>query len=338
MIAASARSFRMLALAPALVVCAALAPANASAAALQGQTQPQTEDQPQAQPQTEQRPIVMPDGIDKGPRDAKAVELFERFLDATGGRESFVSVKNRFIESTVTGDGFFALARQWSIAPNKMFVEIDVPGRPTTRQYFNGKIGWSPVGDERYDFYLGRRDRDLRADAQFLTYADHERIYPMMIMDEPGDLNGVQMERVITRSILGKFERHWFDRETGLLMGFETTRSDQGGNAESAVKMFFADYKDFGRGLMFPENVIQQQMLAGPDGAPVTTELKIRNLRVRYDDPSPPAIELPEQLSANAEQVYSANQRWQAQYMAEVLKQQEQLLKQRDQKMGSPGG
>jgi len=334
----------MLALASGLVVCAAGASANAFAPALQDQTQPQTQPptQPQVQPQTqeqaEQRPVVMPEGIDKGPREAKAIELFERFLNATGGRESFAAVKNRFIESTVTGDGFFALARQWSITPNKMFVEIDIPGRPTSRQYFDGRIGWSPVGDERYDFYLGRRDRDLRADSQFLTYADHERIYPMMIMDEPGDLNGQVMDRVITRSILGKFERHWFDRETGLLMGFETTRSDQGGNAESTVKMFFSDYKDFGRGLLFPENVIQQQVLAGPDGAPVATEVKIRNLRIRYDDPNPPAIEIPEQMSANAQQVFDANQRWQAQYMAEVLKQQEQLIKQRDQKMGSTGG
>ena len=242
-----------------------------------------------AQPPTtsadeDETPPPIADALDPLPA---ADKILEDYVKAIGGEEAFKKHTSRKMTGQFTGGGMAAALTLQSMAPDKMLFTLEPPGVGQIRQGYDGQVGWlihpmaGPVIAQGKDLEDIRRQADFYGDlnlrSRYATFESHDRrefagrdVYAVRAIDDEG-----------------KETFYFFDVESGLLRGEETTRDAPGMGPLTLTKRH-EEYGEFD-GLKIPVRTVASMM-----GQEQTISID----HVEFDTVDPAVFELPAEIKA----------------------------------------
>lgn len=221
-----------------------------------------------------------------------AESIFERYVEAIGGREKLMALRNRVHEGLLSESS--SGAQKWLtmtyVAPNKLRIEIEEPGGTTYDIVYDGEIAWLDAGEKGQDLLLGPMLIDLSNDADFYGEANYKERYLHVETEVQQQFKGRDAYYVKYRTRLGSKPGYSiFDVESGLLLGTRTFQAK--GEDVQEVQTYIAGYKEY-EGVLLPTEIVQT------DENGDRTTFVFRRTRVNVPDPA--TFERPEAIEQKA--------------------------------------
>ena len=151
-----------------------------------------------------------------------AESLFERHVEAIGGREAIASHKNRVVYGEIEmGNGDMQVLIVSQGRPSKLHYIAQSPGRFTVIRAFDGTSAWGIEmnGEARLLDPDSDEARDLAFNAVFETDAAYKTQYTSMRTTEQTIFADTPVFAVDVQTSTGLSQRIFFDSEDGLLIG-----------------------------------------------------------------------------------------------------------------------
>lgn len=200
---------------------------------------------PGTQPSTPTVAVTLPE----------ATTLFERHSEAVGGMEALDAFDSRLLTGAFKGaDGMSAFVTMYYEKPERFAVILEIPGMGTINTVYDGDIGWRQAGSN-IQIVEGAELVDLIESADYYGEVNWKSRYRTIRTVEVGAIEGVQTFRVAYDSVLGKRGFHFFNNETGLFVGTQTTAAL--GEGQQAIFVQFKDFEEHD-GILMPMKIIQQ--------------------------------------------------------------------------------
>lgn len=239
--------------------------------------------------------MAQQDAPDAKPAEAdlpSAEEIFERHVEAIGGREAVFAQKTRYIEGTYEGAPFSAKARMkvWSEAPNKLHLQIAEPLGLQLDLYYDGEVTWQSISGEAVALTGPRRVEIIEA-ADFFGEANYKDRYASYEIIGTAKLGDKEYYAVKAVSHFGRTRRLFFDTETGLFSAEQSPIIITGKDGKPktvAMEILIHDYRDVGGGVLYPSS--QEQRIPGEEEG--TVVMRFQNVQIdtgEKHDFSPPA-------------------------------------------------
>jgi hypothetical protein len=176
-----------------------------------------------------------------------AVAIFDKYVEAVGGREAAERIETYALKGTfeMTGRPEKLPVEVYFKRPDKSLMVIDLPGLGKLRRGQSGGAGWSrsPFGDvvegTPGELTEVERDHDIYGSA------DLRALYREVRLESRGRLGGRDVFVVEGRPEKGPAEKMLFDAETGLLSRWDVVRRRPGQPTVHA-KVSLDDYRDVG--------------------------------------------------------------------------------------------
>ncbi|HYM79851.1 MAG TPA: aspartyl protease family protein [Candidatus Limnocylindria bacterium] len=148
----------------------------------------------------------------------EAQKVVERFLEVTGGRETFLAERSMRTKNSLEAFGLKGTAETWNVRPDKS-ASLTALGPLKIREGFDGKTAWRI--DQNGKFSL-RDGKDLE-EAKASGYFNNDQW--LMADQGGGDVTVKGSEKdstgtytvVTVRPPIGRPHDFWFDQKTGLL-------------------------------------------------------------------------------------------------------------------------
>ncbi|USN99593.1 MAG: hypothetical protein H6810_02710 [Phycisphaeraceae bacterium] len=208
-----------------------------------------------------------------------AEEIFERYIEAIGGREKIDQIHNRRIEGTFAGEPFEfrASLKIWWEEDGRYHQFVSEPAGLRFNIMRNGDYTWVQVQDKDPSFLGGMQRVELIDTADFtgeVNYKNRYREY-RTVGKAKADEQPVWVVQAITH--IGRPHMLYFNRDTGLLVGTRvpTTGKD---NKPHEMMVRVGNYQEFG-GVLYP-TLVQQQFV----GTDRTSEYRYTSIEVNVDD------------------------------------------------------
>lgn len=184
-----------------------------------------------------------------------ASEIVARYVEAVGGRESWLAHESRTLKFLFKGPRAQLDITYYISLPNKLLRTVERPdGTVVSSNGFNGELGWVGVDRDLGARILNRRELALLVE-QVKPYFDpfDPTDFESMETIELAEFNGQDCYQVKLVSKLGLESFTYFDRETGLLVGIEGESIF--GNYLLESTTLISDYAEFG-GLLLPREFV----------------------------------------------------------------------------------
>ncbi|MEM7756075.1 MAG: hypothetical protein AAF297_10615 [Planctomycetota bacterium] len=194
--------------------------------------------------------------------DERAVEIFEKHIEALGGRDLVFSVDKRTIRGTYEGSPLSFPGRLYMVleAPNKMFWQISEPAGLSLTTVYNGERGWNEVRqalqEPQINWVLGDMLTDLVECASFYGESAYEVRYTKLELIGTADFYGTTCFVVRGMRTSGKVHLLMFDQETGLYKGARTGVRHPSGDVR-AMDVRIGEWQEVD-GVKVPKTMIQQ--------------------------------------------------------------------------------
>jgi hypothetical protein len=188
----------------------------------------------------------------------EASVVFERYIEAIGGRDAMAKIKNRRIEGTYTGDPFEFKANLqiWWEEDGRYHSRINEPAGLKYDLYAVDRMTWSNVMDRGPEPMGGVQRQELLDTSDFWGEANYEKRYKEIKVLREATAGETVIYIVQAMTHAGRPHTLYFAKDTGLLIG---TRVPVSGPKNTARDMTvqILDYKDFG-GVLYPTKFVQK--------------------------------------------------------------------------------
>lgn len=190
-----------------------------------------------------------------------ADELFERHIEAIGGRDAVFAQTSRRISGIYTGPPFEFPVRLtiWQDAPNRFHLRLAEPAGATMDVGFDGKTGWRAVSGASAQKLEGQDLAELRQTADFYGEANYSVRYPERQTVGTATLGDKSVYVVAVKTIDGRELFVMFDTETGLFTGTRSKFADPSGAVREMISVI-SEYEDAG-GVLYPRRI--EQLIGG---------------------------------------------------------------------------
>ena len=179
-----------------------------------------------------------------------ARQVIDAYVKAIGGRDAVMARKS--IKTTATlevpSQGLKADIQSASMAPNKLFVKTTMPGIGEMMQGFDGTTGWAIDPMQGPRVMSGPELEQMKAQADFTSELRDASGFTSMdvVADTTFEGRPAYKLRLVRKS--GEELREFYDKETSLLLGSQTTVQTPMGPIEATGVN--QDYKQIGGVLM----------------------------------------------------------------------------------------
>ena len=175
--------------------------------------------------------------------DGKAV--YEQYIDATGGKERFASLKSSRLTGTMEVPGMKAPIVINRERPGKLTINIVFERVGEINQGTNGEIAWdvSPMTGTR--ILEGVEKDDMMKRADFDEEVNPEKYYKSIVCTAKEEYDGKQCYVVEFTDKNDNVEKRFFDADSHLMVKVETKR-DTKMMGEVDVVSKLSDYRDVG--------------------------------------------------------------------------------------------
>ncbi len=190
-----------------------------------------------------------------------ASSLFDRHVEAIGGKEKVMAITTRRMtgtlkifqgnQDTVLQQGIMRLVAK---APNMFIQEIVIPGQSTEVRTFDGKAAWLKRQDGSVAPIEGEELERMVVAARFYAETDYENHFKSIETVEKQDVEGDAVYVVKVEHFSGRNEAFLFSEKSGLLLGVIGTRAISGDQV-GQFRRSYEDYSDYGSGVLAPKIV-----------------------------------------------------------------------------------
>ena len=189
-----------------------------------------------------------------------AESLFERHIEAIGGKDKVFAIKTRRFTSTLkiyqgsdekpvrTG-----ILRVTAKAPDSLIQEIIYPGVSTTTKYFDGKAVWTVEQGQPAAVLSPDELERFAVGARFYADADYKNQYKTYTTVNSQDVNGDTIYIVEVEYFSGRKGAVVFSKSSGLIVGAAGVRDLNGQPIE--FRRSYEDYTDFGSGVLTAKTI-----------------------------------------------------------------------------------
>ena len=213
--------------------------------------------------------------------------LLARYVEALGGEGALRKHESstRKGKMAIAAMGMEGSTTVHAAAPDRMVMNIET-GMGAMNQGYNGEVGWSDNPMTGATVLEGEQLENMKVQADYYMPLNYPKHYGTMETVEEIDWNGTPAYKVKVTSASGRESLHFFEKQTGLLLGIQGIQA--GPMGESEVKISFTDYKEF-------------------DGVkmPAKTTLDVQGMQIEqtidtvtWNDVDPAAFEPPEAIKA----------------------------------------
>lgn len=186
----------------------------------------------------------------------KAEDILDKFVDVTGGKAAYESVRNETWTGTFefVGKGIKGTVTSFRAEPNKSLTIVELEGVGTIKQGTDGQTVWESSsmqgprikqGEERA---AALREATLRAPLYWRKLYKHVETVGQETIDEQ------PCYKVVLTPEEGKPETQYYDQKTGLMV--KMTMSMATPNGEIPSELTLSDYKEEG-GIRQPHKLHQ---------------------------------------------------------------------------------
>lgn len=189
--------------------------------------------------------------------DPEAIKIFERYVEAIGGRGALEAVSNRRIRGFWEGPPVQNKARLiiWNARPDLYHLSLSEPGGLKLELGYDGETAWQRVNRGKADPLRGERALDLRLTGQFEGEAGFRDRYRAMRVVGTREVAGAESTIVQAVTPAGKPFELAFNNETGLV---SVVVSFTGAGAiQRRLLIAFPEYEET-NGIKYPSRVVQQ--------------------------------------------------------------------------------
>lgn len=227
--------------------------------------------------------------------DAEAV--FERHIEAAGGRKAAEAIKSRTFRGTYRGAPFTSTARVLihQKAPNLLYIRVQQPAGLLLETGYDGERAWQRIDGGGSRILTGPAAASQVESADILGEVNYKERYGEMqtmarVPLPDGSGSGI-LVRVVSNTTHGE-QLLIFSEETGL---YAARRGTDGSTTQDGRTIYsqylHSDYQEHG-GVLFP---MKQVQLVGPDGGPFNqSEIVYRSLEVNGDEAESFDFSIPE--------------------------------------------
>lgn len=167
-------------------------------------------------------------------------QVFEKFLEKTGGKKAQAAVKTRVMKMKMTQMGQEGSGTVYHKAPNKFAMELQSPMMGTIQSGYDGETGWSMNPMTGTQVMTGESAEQFKKQSKMFPDMDWRDSYEKVECVELTDFNGEKCYKVECTDKNGGKEMRFFSKESGLLAGSEQTMQGMG------IQSTFSDYKKVG--------------------------------------------------------------------------------------------
>lgn len=229
-----------------------------------------------------------PAPVAAAPARPTARQIIDAYVDAIGGREAIVARKS--VKSTATLEvpaaGLKADIESSTMAPNKLVVKTTMPGLGELMQGYDGTTAWAIDPMQGARLLGGPELEQMKSQADFLAELREPASFTSMDVVADTTFEGRPAYKLRLVRKTGEEMREFYDKETKLLLGTQTTVQTGMGPVEATT--IRQDYKRLG-GLLVPAKSIQRA-----NGQ----EFVITVLSSEVNTVDPTVFELPAQIKA----------------------------------------
>lgn len=171
-----------------------------------------------------------------------AKDVFEKYIQATGGREAQQKIRNVVSEGTleVQGQGIKGKMRMWQEA-NKQLVELEIPMFGKIVEATDGKNAWTVNVLTGNRLKEGKELEEALFDAELHGDLNWEKRYKEVKVVGMENVEGKPTYKVVCTPEKSQPRTMYFDKETGLLIKAETKSVTQMGEIDA--EMYASDYR-----------------------------------------------------------------------------------------------
>lgn len=172
-----------------------------------------------------------------------ADDLFQGHIKAIGGKAALKArtdstVQARFIIAAAGIDAEMTMRHQ---APDRMLVEMNIPGMGEMKQGYNGKIAWMLNPMAGPSLIEGAQLIELKQQADMHADLNYKKYYKDMQAPVEAEFEGMQVYAVKVKTVSDADQTIYFDREKGYIVGNEgTTETEMGPMGSTTV---ISDYE-----------------------------------------------------------------------------------------------
>ena len=217
-------------------------------------------------------------------------EIRARLIEALGGEEALRAHTSRTVKGTfeMPAMGMSGPATIYAAAPDKMITRVEIPGMGENVQAHNGEIAWMENPMQGAQILDGEMLAQAKRGARFYADLEHADLFPEQTTVGEAEWNGQAAYQVDVVDVDGNEASQYFAKETGFLIGTETTQTSDMGTVEVTVTM--GDYKEFG-GVMMATSTTMNMVSVGME---FTTTIE----SVTFDDVDPSVFEPSDAIKA----------------------------------------
>jgi len=170
-----------------------------------------------------------------------AKDVFAKHLEATGGKAAWEAKKSMVATGAIEipAAQLKGAMKTTAAAPDRVAVNMELPGIGTTSQCFDGTVGWS-MDPMRGPAIMGEKEvEQMKRDANFLR--------DLQMANDPGtaEVAGlVEFEGTPCWHVKVDGNSYLYAKDTGLMKGIRMTAATPMGDLPVTVLM--EEYKDFG--------------------------------------------------------------------------------------------
>jgi hypothetical protein len=200
-------------------------------------------------PAAAQESADQPETIEQAQEPAQdlpaAESLFDRHIEAIGGKEAVFAIQSRKLTGRVKiyGPGsekpqVTGILRIHAEAPDKIVQEIVIVGTMTQKRIFDGKAGWLLNNEDAPVAMTGEELERFTVASRFYAEADYENHFKSIstVDKQENELGSVYMVRV--EHFSGRIEAYLFSEESGLLVGIVGQRANANGEPEQFQRLY----------------------------------------------------------------------------------------------------
>ncbi len=215
--------------------------------------------------------------------------ILDRFVEVTGGTDAFEKLHNRVRHDRIVhvGMGFEDTAVSYTARPNKRFVEIESEAMGNVKYGTDGNLVWYLPAEGGPMIEEGTAREAQLAESAFDRLENWRAYYDKVESVKETTVEGKACYEVLLTPKIGAAETHFYDRETGLLVGARKTRLSSFMPA-IVLDLSFDDYKVVD-GIRLPHKVHQKFNQCGsPREMLFVTERIEHNVGLSADRFTPP--------------------------------------------------
>ena len=202
-------------------------------------------------------PFLTPSSLhaqDTAPAAAKlpaAKEIFDRFVEVTGGADAYKKIKSQTTKGTfeLVGANLKGDLTVYQAEPDKQLVKINLPGFGEMQEGFDGTVGWSINPAQGPMLKEGKALLQAKREATFNLLIDPLAQFKSATTEDIQEFAGEKCYHVKLVSSDDDVVNFFYSVKTGLFRGLMMTAVTPIGNLKTSA--ISSDYKDFG-GIKMP--------------------------------------------------------------------------------------